>query len=108
LISGSRKQKELSAEEIERIAAVYREFKRERAPAATSGFCRVATLDEVRQHGWALTSGRYVGSSIEDQSDESFEERLPTLVARLYEQLERSKTLGDEIKTQLGAVLVDD
>src|SRR5439155_10079245 len=32
LIPGSRKQKQLTAEEIERMAAVYRQFKRERAP----------------------------------------------------------------------------
>jgi len=43
LIPGSRKQKQLSAEEIERMAAVHRQFKRERAPDAVPGLCSVAS-----------------------------------------------------------------
>ena len=48
LIPGSRKQKQLSAEEIERMAAVYRQFKRECAPDSVPGFCAVAALDKIR------------------------------------------------------------
>jgi hypothetical protein len=62
LIPGSRKQKELSAEEIERMAAVYRQFKRDRTPEAVRGFCQVVSIREVSEHGWSLTPGRYVGT----------------------------------------------
>ena len=63
LIPGSRKQKQLSDEEIERIAAVYRTFKRDGRPDTVAGFCRVATSDEVREHNYALHPRRYVGSA---------------------------------------------
>ncbi len=100
LIPGSRKQKRLSDEEIERVAAVYRHFKREGTPEAVPGFCRAVPIDEVRGHQWALTPGRYVGSEVEDEV-ESFEERFPRLVAQLKEQLAKASKLGEEIKKGL-------
>lgn len=48
-IPGSRKQKQLSDEELEKIAAVYRKFKRIGTLAEVPGFCRIAKLDkEIR------------------------------------------------------------
>jgi type I restriction enzyme M protein len=86
LIPGSRKQKELAGEEVERMAAVYRTFKRTGIPEAVPGFCRVATVEEVRTHGYALTPGRYVGSAESDEDEEPFEEKMPRLVAELERQ----------------------
>jgi type I restriction enzyme M protein len=89
LIPGSRKQKQLAEEEIEKIAAVYREFKNTGDPAEVPGFCKVATLDEVKEHRYALTPGRYVGAAEGDDEDEAFEERWPRLVEQLRIEFER-------------------
>lgn len=98
LIPGSRKQKQLSDEEIERIASVYREFRREGAPDEVAGFCNVATLDEVRGHNYALTPGRYVGSEDVEDRDEPFDERFPRLVAKLEEQFAEDTRLQQLIR----------
>ena len=45
LIPGSRKQKQLSEDELEKIATVYRTFKRDGVPEEIAGFCKVAALD---------------------------------------------------------------
>jgi type I restriction enzyme M protein len=101
LIPGSRKQKQLSAEEIERMAAVYRQFKRERAPDVVPGFCAVAALDEIREFKYALTPGRYVGASDDGGEDEPFEERFPKLRKQLAEELNSAVQLRGEIEAAL-------
>ena len=101
LISGSRKQKELSVKEIEQIAAVYREFKREGVPEEVPGFCKVASLEEVRNHQYALTPGRYVGAEDPDVDDELFQEKFPQLVDRLSNQFVKSRELETLILAEL-------
>jgi type I restriction enzyme M protein len=101
LLPGSRKQKELSDADLEQVAAVYRQFKRAGTPEAVPGFCRVATLDDVIGHKYALTPGRYVGSGDIDDDDMSFDEKMPILVNDLKQQLLDSKSLGDEISQAL-------
>lgn len=104
LIPGSRKQKQLSDDEIERIASVYRQFKRTGVPDETPGFCKVATLDEVRNHKYALTPGRYVGASGLEEDDELFEEKLPRLTALLRQQMSQSAELDAAIEQVLAEV----
>lgn len=104
LIPGSRKQKQLTDEEIERIASVYREFRREGVPDEVAGFCKMATLDDVRGNNYALTPGRYVGS--EDAEDEglTFEEKFPQLIERLEEQFSAGAKLEALIRDNLRQV----
>ena len=104
LIPGSRKQKQLSDEELERVAAVYRQFKHSGVPDEVPGFCKVATLDEVRGHKYALTPGRYVGAADAEEDDEPFEEKLPRLTALLREQMKQSAAMDKEIEKVLTEV----
>ena len=101
LIPGSRKQKQLSAEEIERMATIFRQFKRERAPDAVPGFYAVATLDKIREYNYALTPGRYVGASEDGGEDEPFEEKFPQLMKTLRGQLNESRNLESAIEFSL-------
>jgi type I restriction enzyme M protein len=101
LIPGSRKQKQLTDEEVERIASVYREFRREGVPDEVAGFCKVATLEEVRSHNYALTPGRYVGSEDVEDDDVPFEERYPLLLRQLEEQFFESARLEKSIRHNL-------
>ncbi|MEK6676558.1 MAG: class I SAM-dependent DNA methyltransferase [Planctomycetota bacterium] len=104
LIPGSRKQKQLSDDELERVASAYRQFRRTGVPDEMAGFCKVATLDEVRQHKYALTPGRYVGAAEVDGDDEPFEEKLPRLTALLLEQMKQSSELDAAIEQVLAEV----
>jgi type I restriction enzyme M protein len=102
LIPGSRKQKQLSDEDLEKVAAVYREFKTIGTPDAISGFCRVASIEEVRSHKFTMSPGRYVGSSNNgDDGDIDFEERMPILVDQLRKQFSQSAELEKAINTNL-------
>ncbi len=104
LIPGSRKQKQLSEEEIGRVAAVYREFRQEASPEAVPGFCAVASIEQVRDHRWALTPGRYVGAEEIEDDDEPFEERFPRLLARLEAQFAYGRKLEGRLIDRLKEV----
>ena len=52
-----------------------------------SGFCKSATLEDIRKHGYVLTPGRYVGTAELEDDGEPFEEKMTRLTAELYEQL---------------------
>ncbi|WP_224243954.1 type I restriction-modification system subunit M [Hyalangium gracile] len=97
MIPGSRKQRQLSDEDVERIASVYREFRSTGRPEEVPGFARVATLQEVRDHAYALTPGRYVGSADVEEA-EDFEERLPRLTAQLEKELARAESLDERLR----------
>ena len=101
LIPGSRKQKALSLEELEKIASVYREYRRKATPEPLPGFCKVATLDEVRENMYALTPGRYVGAKEVVEDEEPFEEKMAELSSTLYEQFAEADRLEGTIKKNL-------
>ena len=71
------------------------------------GFCKSATLDEVRSHDYILTPGRYVG--IEEQADdgEPFDEKMTRLTGELAEMFAKRSELEEEIRKRLGAIGFD-
>jgi len=107
LIPGSRKQRQLSEEELEKIASVYHTFKRDGVPGEIAGFCKVATLDEIQEHKYALTPGRYVGTEEPEDEDEPFDIRFPELVDRFKEQARLGTELTDAINRKLTELLND-
>ena len=105
LIPGSRKQKQLSEEELKKIAAVYRTFKRDGKPEEVPGFCKAADISEVQGHNYALTPGRYVGAEESEDEDEPFEERFPILVEKLNKQFSLASELQTKIKNDLKGLI---
>jgi type I restriction enzyme M protein len=67
----------------------------------------VATLDEVREHRYALTPGRYVGAEDAEEEEEPFEEKMPRLVSLLSQQFAESARLADIIRARLETVQHD-
>ena len=69
--------------------------------AAEAGFCRVASLDEVRGHDYKLTPGIYVGTAAAEADDELFEEKMPRLIGELRGLFAQSDQLQREILADL-------
>lgn len=65
------------------------------------GFCRSASKDEIAEHGYVLTPGRYVGAEELEEDDEPFEEKMRRLTAELNEQFEESAKLEAAIRANL-------
>jgi len=65
------------------------------------GFCKSATLEEVRKHGHVLTPGRYVGAEAQEDDGEPFEEKMKRLTATLREQQTEAAKLDEAITRNL-------
>ena len=99
-----RTHRELTDEEIARIARTYHAWRGEPEVgeyADVPGFCKSATLDEVRKHGYVLTPGRYVGAEVRDNDDEPFAEKMARLVEQLRKQQAEAARLDAAIAANL-------
>lgn len=93
----------LEEEEIERIAGTYHEWRNEGGDYEdVPGFCKSASLEEVKGHEFVLTPGRYVGAEEVEDDGEPFEEKMERLTAQLAEQMEEGLRLNGLIRESLG------
>jgi len=100
----NRTRKEFSDEDIEKITRAYHAWRGEARAGAyedVPGFCKSATLEEIRAHGHVLTPGRYVGAAEVEEDDVPFEERFAVLQDRLAAQFVESEKLSAAITTKL-------
>ena len=99
-----RTHRELTEEEIARIAGTYQAWRGEpgaEAYADVPGFCKSATLEEIASHSYVLTPGRYVGAEELEEDDEPFEEKMARLTKTLEAQFAESAKLEAAIRENL-------
>ena len=99
-----RTHRELTDEDIARIADTYHAWRGEKEAgkyADVPGFCKSAPLDEVRKHSHVLTPGRYVGAEALEDDGEPFEEKMRRLTATLREQQAEAAKLDAAIAANL-------
>ncbi len=99
-----RTHRELTDEEISRIAGTYHAWRSSDAGSDYTdvpGFCRSAPLDEVRQHGHGLTPGRFVGAPPQEKDDEPFDEKMKHLTKEFYRHQAESARLDAAITENL-------
>lgn len=96
-----RRVKELSKEDIQKIAGTYQDWRHGRDYNDELGFCKEATLEEIESYNFVLTPGRYVGVADEDNDGELFEDKMARLTAELSEIFDDSFKLQKEIKDNL-------
>ncbi len=99
-----RTHRELTDEELSRIAKTYHAWRGEKDAGEYGdvlGFCSSATFEEIRKHGHVLTPGRYVGAESQEDDGEPFEEKMKRLAATLREQIAEGRKLDDGITQNL-------
>ena len=99
-----RTHRELSNEDIARIADTYHAWRSQDTTGEYTdapGFCKSATLEEVRRHGHVLTPGRYVGAEPTEDDGEPFDDKMTRLAAQWREQREEAKRLDAAIAENL-------
>ena len=94
----SRIHKEFSDEDIRQVANTYHAWRGQREAGEykdVKGFCKAATLEEVRDHEYILTPGRYVGIEDTTEDGEPFAEKMTRLTGELADQFAKSQHLEE-------------
>ncbi len=98
-----RTHRELSDEEIGRIAGTYHAWRGECGGeyAGVPGFCASVTLEQVAENRHVLTPGRYVGSESFAEESEPLDEKIARLTKELSEAFDESDRLQTRIRAGL-------
>jgi type I restriction enzyme M protein len=127
----SRTNKELTNEDIAQIVATYHTWRGENKAIADiqvdvetdvqsdlkvdvnvqakgyqdiAGYCKSATLEEIKANDYVLTPGRYVGAADIEDDGISFETKMGELSKTLYSQMKQAETLDEAIRKNLEAL----
>ena len=106
-----RTHRELTDADITRIADTYQAWRGDEGVgeyADVPGFCKQATLDEIRVHGYVLTPGRYIEAAAQEDNDEAFEDMMARLTKSLTEQMAEARRLDAAISENLEMVGIGD
>jgi len=99
----SRKLRELSDADIERISATYHAWRNPGGEYADQpGFVRSVPTEEIADHAFVLNPGRYVGSEALEDDGEPAHEKIERLTAELLDEFERGRELTDAVRQRLG------
>ena len=121
----SRVHKELTTEDIAHISDTYHAWRSTAMHAGSAdiaganigqgtdgksayedkaGYCKSATLEEIKVNDYVLTPGRYVGAAPLEDDGIPFETKMAELSQTLYEQMAESEKLDAVIRESLGVL----
>ena len=102
----SRKLRELTDEDIKKIADTYNAYVNGTLEDV-KGFCAVVNTEKIAEQDYILTPGRYVGVEEQEDDGEPFEEKMTRLTSELSDMFAKSHELEEEIRKKLGALGYD-
>jgi type I restriction enzyme M protein len=100
----SRVHRDLSTDDIGQISGIFRAWRGEQGAGAYAdipGFSSSASLEDVAQHGYVLTPGRFVGAEDAVSDDEPVADQ----VARLSQELEEAFAESDLLQVRIRSAL---
>ena len=100
----TRRLRELSEDDIKKIADTYHNYQNNENYENVKGFCYSAITEELKSNDYVLIPGRYVG--VEEVEDDGipFEEKMKKITSELSKQFEEPHKLEKEIKKNLKAI----
>ena len=103
-----RAERALTDEEVVRIGDTYHAWCGSESAAAKGlayqdvpGFCKSASLHDIRDAGYALTPGRYVGAPAADDDGEPVDAKIARLTDDLVAALDESARLDQVVREQV-------
>lgn len=99
----NRALRELTNEDIEKLATVFKEY-RAGTLECKKGFTAIATIDDIKKQGYVLTPGRYVGIEEPEEDGEPFSDKLKRLTLELNNLFLQSQLLEQKISENLASI----
>ncbi|WP_228266006.1 class I SAM-dependent DNA methyltransferase [Microlunatus elymi] len=106
-----RAERALTMEEIVKIGDTFHAWRGSPSAEAKDlqyedvpGFCKSATLTEIKDAGYALTPGRYVGAAEAEDDGEPIDAKINRLTKELLEAFDESARLEKVVREQLERV----
>lgn len=99
-----RTRREFADADITKIAQTYHAWRGEKKDGTyedIAGFCKSASLDDIRKHNHILTPGRYVGTEEAEDDGVPITEKLASLTATLEAQFAEGAKLEQQIRENL-------
>jgi type I restriction enzyme M protein len=101
----NRRNRVLEQADIQLISSTYHSWRNVNGGYADlAGFCKSATLEEVRQNNYVLMPGRYVGTENEEIDGTPFDEKMQALTAKLAVQFAKDNALENTIRENLKGI----
>lgn len=101
----NRRNKEFTDDDIQTIANTYHQWRNKDSNYEDiAGYCKAATMDEVRTNNHVLMPGRYVGTEAEEEEKIPFAERMNALTEKLAEQFANGAELEIKIRENLKGI----
>lgn len=98
----SRRLRILTDDDIAKIAGAYHAWRnRDGGYEDIPGFAKAASLEEIKEHGFVLTPGRYVGTEEAEVDDEPLDEKIERLTQELYAEFERGREFQAQVRGRL-------
>ena len=98
-----RRHRDLSAEDIAKIADTFSAFQAG-ILEDVKGFCAVATLQDIEKQDYILTPGLYVGIEEQEGDSEQFEKKMSLLTSELSDLLAKSHESEDILRKKLSSI----
>lgn len=100
-------RKELSDQEITKIASIYHSW-RTNGYADVPALCRSVKLDRIRDQDYTLAPGRYVEAAVAEQEEQQFSERFGALKNQLSALFSENTRLTDTVRKNLEKIEIND
>ena len=104
----SRVNKELTTDDIAHIAQTYHAWRspnqekdKDGAYTDVAGYCKSASLDDIKANDYVLTPGRYVGAADIADDGVPFETKMAELSQTLFRQMAEGEELDKAIRQNL-------
>ncbi|GAA3870513.1 SAM-dependent DNA methyltransferase [Tessaracoccus defluvii] len=101
----NRRLRELSDDDIRRITGAYHSWRNhDGGYGDVAGFTKASSFEEIQEHSFVLTPGRYVGTEEAEIDDEPIDERIERLTTELIAEFDRGRQLEGLIRQRLEAL----